>query len=71
MLLNCDYKIATKAISNRIKTVLPKLISNDQTDFIKDRLKGENICAIDSIIKYTAAKDIPGLLGFFKLTLMA
>ena len=36
-LLNCDYKIATKAISNRIKTVLPTLISNDQTGFIKDR----------------------------------
>ena len=63
-LLNCDYKIATKAISNHIKTVLPKLISNDQTGFIKDRFIGENICALDSIIKYTAAKDIPGLLFF-------
>ena len=30
-LLNCDYKIATKAISNRIKTILPTLTSNDQT----------------------------------------
>ena len=63
-LLNCDYKIATKAISNRIKTELPKLISNDQTGFIKDRFIGENIRAIDSIIKYSAAKDIPGLLLF-------
>ena len=52
-LLNCVYKIATKAISNRIKTVLPKLISNDQTGFIKDRIIGENTRAIDIIIKYT------------------
>ena len=37
-LLNCDYKIATKAIAGRIKTVIPKLISDDQTGFIKGRL---------------------------------
>ena len=30
-LLNCDYKIASKAIASRIKTFLPKLISDDQT----------------------------------------
>ena len=61
-LLSCDFKIATKAISNRLKTVLPTLISNDQTGFIKDRFIGKNIRTIDSIIKYTAAKDIPRLL---------
>ena len=35
-LLNCDYKIATKAIVNRIKTFLPKLVSYDQTGFIRE-----------------------------------
>ena len=43
-LLNCDYKIATKAIANRIKTFLPKLVSYDQAGFIRDRFIGENIC---------------------------
>ena len=42
-LLNCDYKIATKAIASRIKMFLPKLFSDDQTGFIGDRVIGENI----------------------------
>ena len=37
-LLNCDYKIATKCIASRMKKVLPKLINNDQTGFMKNRL---------------------------------
>ena len=52
-LLNCNYKIAEKAIANRIKTFLPKLVSYDQTGFIRDRFIGENIRLIDSVIKYT------------------
>ena len=30
-LWNCDYKIAAKAIANRLKNVIPKIINNDQT----------------------------------------
>ena len=37
-LLNCNYKIAAKAIANRPKQVLPKLIDNDQTGF-KEELR--------------------------------
>lgn len=63
-LLNCNYKIATKAIANRIKSVIPQLINNDQTGFLKGRFIGENIRLIDSLINYTAQQEIPGLLLF-------
>ena len=63
-LLNCDYKIASKAIANRIKTVLPSLISNDQSGFIRNRCISDNICTLDSLIKYTGNKKVPELLLF-------
>ena len=63
-LLNCDYKIAAKAIANRFKHVFPNLIDNDQTGFLKGRFIGENIRLVDGVIKYAAAKNIPGLLLF-------
>ena len=63
-LLNCDYKIATKAITNRLMTQLHKLINNDQTGFLKGRFIGENIRLINSVVNYTATKNIPGLLLF-------
>ena len=30
--LNCDYKIVSKAIANRVERVLHDIISNDQSD---------------------------------------
>ena len=66
-LLNCDYKIAAKAIANRFKQVLPNLIDNDQTGFLKGRFIGENIRLIDSIIKIRPQKI--SLVFYFFLTL--
>ncbi len=42
-LLNIDYKIATKAIANRIKPTLNTIIDSSQTGFTKGRYIGENI----------------------------
>ena len=63
-LLNCDYKITAKAIANRLKNVISKIINNDQTGFLKGRFIGENIRLIDGIINHTESNNIPGLLLF-------
>ena len=64
-LLNCDYKIASKVIANRIKMVLPELISEDQSGFIKNRCISDNIRTLDNAIKYAENKGLP----FFSLIL--
>ena len=63
-LLNCDYKIASKCIASRIQKVLPRLIHNNQTGFLKNRFIGENIRLVDSVINYANIEQIPGLLLF-------
>ena len=63
-LLNCDYKIAAKSITTRLKKVLSYLINNDQTGFLKGRFIGENIRLINSVIDYAEKQNIPGLLLF-------
>ena len=61
-LLNASYKIASTCIANRIKTVLPFLINEDQTGFIKGRFIGENTRKLYDLLNYTEEKKIPGLL---------
>ena len=61
---NCDYKIAAKALANRLKKVLPKLVNSDQTGFMKGRFIGENIRLIDGVINFAEVENIPGLLLF-------
>ena len=53
-LLNTDYKIATKTIASRISKVLPKLIHEDQTRYVKDRNIGQNIRLVKDIMKIMA-----------------
>ena len=63
-LLNTDYKIVTKAIANRIKKFLPKIIDCSQTGFIKGRNIGENIRLIQETIEMLEKENMPGLLFF-------
>ena len=63
-LLICDFKIASKAIASRIKTFPKKLISDEQTGFLKGRCISENICLLNSVIKYTEKKN-SGLSSFY------
>ena len=61
-LLNVTYKIASSCIANRIKTILPKLINEDQTGFISGRYIGDNLRLIYDLIHYLEEKNLPGLL---------
>ena len=63
-LLNVDYKIATKTIAHRIAKILPKLINEDQTGYVKGRYIGQNIRLIQDIMKGTESEKIHGIALF-------
>jgi hypothetical protein len=63
-LLNTDYKILTKSLANRLQTVIPTIISEDQTGYVKGRYIGENIRSIIDILEHTSFKHNPGLMIF-------
>ena len=63
-LLNIDYKIATKAIANRMKKVLNSLIHSSQTGFLKGRYIGENIRTIFEVIENFNDDNLPGIIFF-------
>jgi len=56
VLLNVDYKIASKAIAKRREPTLTKLVNPNQTGFIRGRYIGENIRLIHDIMEETKNK---------------
>ena len=56
------YKIAAKAIANRLMTVIHKLVATDQTGSIRGRFIGTNIRVIDDLIDYCHKFHKPGLI---------
>ena len=63
-LLNVDYKIATKALAKTLKKVLPTIINDAQTGYVKGRFIGENIRLISDIIHFTAEQNLEGIALF-------
>ena len=62
--MNCDYKIAAKAVATRMKRVLPDIVNTDQTGFLKGRSIGENVRLLNSVISYAKQQKVPGMLLF-------
>ena len=61
-LLNVVYKIGSTCIANRLKLVLPKLVDEDQTGFIKGRFLGDNIRLLYDTISFVNDNNLPGLV---------
>ena len=61
-LLNTSYKLASACIAERLKSILPYIINEDQTGFISGRFIGENIRLLYDVIDYAEKNAIPGML---------
>jgi hypothetical protein len=61
-LLNVDYKIASKALVNRVKPCLDELISKSQTAYVQGRNIADNIRAIADLMYYLKQTKSQGFL---------
>ena len=61
-LLNTDYKIIAKLLALRLTNVLPFIIDEDQTGYIKQRYIGQNIRVIEDLCHLTETENLPGVI---------
>ena len=61
-LLDVDLKIASKALTLRIKPVFKNVICHDQMAYIKDRYIGESIRLVQDIIEYVDQEEEEAVL---------
>ena len=61
-LLNTSYKIASACIAERIKSILPKIIGEEQKGFLTGRYIGENIRMLYDVLSYTQNNSLPGMV---------
>ena len=66
-LLNVTYKIASLCIGNRIRKVLPTIISYDQSGFMSDRFVGDNIRLMyDILVRGLLVDNLPPPRDFMR-----
>jgi len=61
-LLNSDYKIIEKVLANRLKTVVPGIVCEDQKGFVKGRHMEENVRLVEDVMDYCETFDKPGAI---------
>ena len=61
-LTNTDYKLLAHVLTNRLHNVLYKIISTDQTGYIKNRYIGTNIRKIINAVDYLESTKKTGIL---------
>ena len=57
-LINYDTKLLSKTLAERLKTILPFIISHDQTAYVANRFLGESVRLISDIIETTKNLNI-------------
>lgn len=63
-LINADIKIYSKVIAMRLDKVVRKLISLDQSGFLKEQLASDNVPRLLHVIADTKRRGLPGGLLF-------
>ena len=63
-LLNVDLKLLSYILAQRLKQILPDIINEDQTGYVKNRFIGFNLRQIQDIIDYTELYKIEGAIVF-------
>ena len=61
-ILLLDFKILSKTMATRLQKVLPFIISEEQTGFMKNRNIAENIRRTFEVIKYAKNRKIPAII---------
>jgi hypothetical protein len=63
-LLNVDIKLLSYTLAQRLKKILPKLINENQTGYIKNKFIGLSLRQIQDIIDYSDIYKIEGAIYF-------
>ena len=63
-IINVDAKIMSNTIAIRVKNVLPYIIHQNQTGYVKDRYIGETVRSIFDIMEFADTENVPGILIF-------
>ena len=63
-LLNIDYKILARVLSQRLQKVIHLIVSFDQTGYIRGRSASDNIRLVQDVIDYCTILEKQGLILF-------
>ena len=63
-----DLKILSHVLAQRLKKLLPKLINEDQTGYVKNRFIGFNLRQIQDIMDYAESNGIDRAIIFVDFT---